>query len=168
MLLPRRVVPGFHQESVWDYPFEAHVQPCKKRIRAVFNALTIADSTRALRVIQRGIPPVYYFPPDEVRRDLLSQTQHTTYCNYKGRADYFTLRVGGRCAKNVAWCYPESQPQHTPAGYFAFYAHLLDACYVGGEEVSVPPWTWLGGWVTGDIVGPFLTQREYNALYRGT
>lgn len=167
MLPPERIIPGFHQESVWDYPSKARVQPSDKRVHAVFNDLTVADSTHALRVVQQGIPPVYYLPPEGVRLDLLRKTQHTTYCGYKGRADYFTLTVSERRAKNVAWRYSESQPQHTPAGYFAFYVHLLDACYVGGEEVSAPPWAWLGGWVTSDIVGPFLTQKEYNE-YRNT
>ena len=162
-----RVVPSFGQESVWDYPLKAQVQPCERRVRVVFNEVTVADTTHALRVVQRGIPPVYYFPPEGVRRDPLAKTQHTSYCGYKGRADYFTLSVGERSAKNVAWCYPDSDPQHTPADYFAFYAHLLDACYVGGERASAPPWTWLGGWVTEDITGPFLLQKAYRDLYGG-
>lgn len=167
MLPSKRVILGFHQESVWDYPYKAQVQPCDERVHAVFNRVTVADTKRALRVVQQGIPPVYYFPPGGVRLDLLTKTQHVTYCSYKGRSDFFTLTVGERYAKNVAWCYPDSDARRTPAGYFAFYVHLLDACYVGGERASAPPWTWLGGWVTEDVVGPFLTQKEYNALYGG-
>ena len=40
------------------------------------------------------------------------------------------------------------------AGYFAFYASKMDACYVGGERVRPQPGGYYGGWVTSNLTGP--------------
>lgn len=145
------------KESVWDYPQLPEVERCDKRIRVDFAGTTIADSGRAVRVLQRGIPPVYYLPPEDVRLELLTKSSHHSFCNYKGQANYYTVTVGDRVARNAVWSYPESPPESTPSNYFAFYAHLLDACWVGDEKIAPPPWTWLGGWVSRDTAGPFLS-----------
>jgi hypothetical protein len=39
--------------------------------------------------------------------------------------------------------------------YVAFYAGLMDACYVDGEKVMPQPGGFYGGWITKNIVGPF-------------
>jgi hypothetical protein len=38
--------------------------------------------------------------------------------------------------------------------YVAFYAELMDACYVGNEQVKPQPGKFYGGWVTSNLVGP--------------
>ena len=38
-----------------------------------------------------------YFPPESVKRDLLSGTQHSTYCPWKGNAAYYNIDVQGMC-----------------------------------------------------------------------
>ncbi len=43
-----------------DYRIE--IVPCEDPIRAGFNGTTIAESTRALRVLETGHAPVIYFP----------------------------------------------------------------------------------------------------------
>ncbi len=43
--------------------------------------------------------------------------------------------------------------------YLAFYAQFGDAT-IDGERVEPPGWKWIGGWVTADIVGPFMTQDD--------
>jgi hypothetical protein len=37
----------------------------------------------------------------------------------------------------------------------AFFAHAIDACYVGDECVEPQPGEFYGGWITRCIVGPF-------------
>lgn len=105
-----RGVAGPGQESVWDYPRPPRVEPVRERIRVVVGGLTVADSTRALRVLETAGPPVYYLPPVDVRTDLLRPSPHLTSCEWKGRAAYHTLELSGRSIRNVAWSYPEPQP----------------------------------------------------------
>ncbi len=78
------------------------------------------------------------------------------YCEWKGTARYYSVRVGQRMAPDAAWSYPRPTPPFAPiAGYVAFYAGLMDACYVDDEQVVPQPGGFYGGWITKDIVGPF-------------
>jgi uncharacterized protein (DUF427 family) len=85
---------------------------------------------------------------------LRPETGHS-FCEWKGRADYFSLCVDAHCVRHAAWCYPEPL---TPFGaikdYLAFYPGRV-ACYVDGERVRAQPGGFYGGWVTAEIVGPF-------------
>lgn len=80
----------------------------------------------------------------------------TTWCEWKGQATYYTVVVSDRQIENAAWTYPEpTRGFESIRGYIAFYPHLMDACYVDGEQVRAQEGGFYGGWVTNDIVGPF-------------
>lgn len=148
--------PAAHQESVWDYPRPPRVEPTSKRVRVVFDGVTIADSTRAVRVLETSHPPVYYLPPEDVRLEYFSLTSRSTYCEFKGAASYWAIKVGDRISDNAAWSY--MTPQHgyeAIAGYIAVYPSKVDACYLGDEQVQAQEGDFYGGWITADIVGPF-------------
>ena len=44
-------------ESVWDYPRPPRVEAVPDRIRVVVDGVTVADTTRALRVLETSHPP---------------------------------------------------------------------------------------------------------------
>lgn len=151
-----RVEPGPGQESVWDYPRPPRVEPVTERIRVVVDGVTIADSVRALRVIETAGPPVYYLPPDDVRMDLLERTAHVTQCEWKGAAAYYSLNTADRRISNVAWSYPQPLPGFEAIrDHLAFYAGLVDEAWVGDERATPQPGRFYGGWITSRIVGPF-------------
>jgi uncharacterized protein (DUF427 family) len=77
---PPRIEPGPGQESVWDYPRPPRVEPVPERVRVVIDGQAIADTTRALRVLETAGAPVYYIPRDDVRMDLLAASPHSTFC----------------------------------------------------------------------------------------
>ena len=55
-----------------------------------------------------------------------------------------------------AWWYPSPAPgSETIADYVAFYPGRVDACYVDGEQALAQEGKFYGGWITGDVVGPF-------------
>ncbi|RMF76519.1 MAG: DUF427 domain-containing protein [Chloroflexi bacterium] len=156
-----RIEPKAGQESVWDYPKPPILEATEKRIRIVFNGVTIADSTRALRTLQTGIPPVYYIPQEDIKMEYLERTPHHSTCEFKGHADYWTITVGDRSAKNVGWSYPDPwQGYEAQKDMIAFYAHLVDEAWVDDELATGPDWKYLGGWVTSEIVGPFITRER--------
>ena len=151
-----RVAPGPGQESVWDYPRPPRLEPVTKRLRVVFNGVTIADTISGHRVLETSHPPVYYFPPDDIHMDYLRVAGGSSFCEWKGQARYFTIDVNGKQAGRAAWCYPEPTSAYaTIRDHIAFYGHLVDACFVGDEQARPQPGSFYGGWITDDIVGPF-------------
>ncbi|MCA9906695.1 MAG: DUF427 domain-containing protein [Anaerolineae bacterium] len=153
----QRQTPLYNQESVWDYPRPPRVEPVIERIRVIFNGEAIADTTRASRVLETSHPPVYYIPPEDIRMDLLTRVPaYQTYCEFKGTAVYWTLRVGDRVAANAAWSYPAPNAGYESLkDHLAFYAGRVDECYVGEERVQPQAGDFYGGWITSKIVGPF-------------
>jgi uncharacterized protein (DUF427 family) len=132
------------------------VEDSGRRVRVVFNGVTIADTRRARRVLETSHPPVYYIPPEDVRREFLQAVPQGSFCEWKGQASYFTVRAGDRVAAQAAWSYPD--PTAAFAGirdYLAFYPGKMDACLVDEEVAQAQPGDFYGGWVTREIVGPF-------------
>jgi len=147
-------LPG--QESVWDYPRPPRVEPTSNHIRVIFNGETIADTTHAIRILETSHPPVYYIPPSDIRMEYFSSTSRTTFCEFKGAASYWTLRLNGRAAENVAWSYRQPAAGYEAIkNHLAFYPSKMDACYVDDELVQAQEGDFYGGWITQNIVGPF-------------
>ena len=147
---------NFPKESVWDYPRPPRVERTDQRVRVIFNGVIIADSRQAVRVLETSHPPVYYFPPQDVKAASLDPSPKRTICEFKGVAHYATLRVGGREARDAVWTYPLPSPDYESIrNYYAFYPGRMDACYVGEEQVKSQPGDFYGGWITANITGPF-------------
>jgi len=122
----------------------------------VFNGEVVAETTHAQRVLETSHPPVYYIPPEDVRLQYLEPSSWHTFCEFKGRASYVTLRVGDRVSKDAGWTYPDPTPGYeTLRGAIAFYPSRVDACFVDDEPVTAQPGDFYGGWITADVVGPF-------------
>ncbi len=143
-------------ENVWDYPRPPRVEPVAERIRVVVDGVTIADSTRALRVLETSHPPVYYVPPEDVRQDLLSLGRGHSVCEWKGSASYHSLAVGSRRVDDVAWSYERPLPGFEAIrGHLAFYPGRVDEAWVGDERAVAQEGGFYGGWITSRIRGPF-------------
>ena len=118
--------------------------------------LTIADSTACYRVLETSHPPVWYVPPGDIRTDLLIPEAGASFCEFKGRAVYWTLRVNGAESKKAAWSYPDPTHPFAPIrDYLAIYPSRVEACYVDEERVTAQPGDFYGGWITSDVAGPF-------------
>ena len=153
---PARIEPGPGQESVWDYPRPPRLEDSPKHVQIQFNGVTIADTHRAKRVLETSHPPVYYIPLEDIQTQYLQPTSRSTFCEWKGSAQYYTVQVGDRTAENAAWFYPDPTPAFAGIqNYVAFYPSRMEACYVDGEQVQAQPGDFYGGWITHEIVGPF-------------
>jgi uncharacterized protein (DUF427 family) len=143
-------------ESVWDYPRPPRVELSTSRIRVVFVGNVIADTRRALRVLETSHPPTYYIPPEDVSLDLLVERPgRISFCEWKGRATYLDLELDGDHVASAAWVYrAPRQLFGALKDHIAFYASKLD-CYVDDERVRAQEGGFYGGWITSRIVGPF-------------
>src|SRR5260370_30730506 len=105
----------------------------RRRVRVVFADVTVAASERVMLLLEFGRLPVFYFPMEDVRMDLMEATEHHTYSPLKGEASYWSVRVGNRVAENAAWGYPNPLPEGPSLkGYLALYWDQMDAWYEEG------------------------------------
>jgi uncharacterized protein (DUF427 family) len=64
-------------------------------------------------------PVVYYVPRKDVRMDRLVRSSHETYCPFKGKASYYSVRNG---PENAVWTYEKPYDEMTAIGeLLAFY-----------------------------------------------
>jgi uncharacterized protein (DUF427 family) len=153
---PERITPRPGQESVWDYPRPPRLEPSSKQIKIVVNDIIIADSCNTYRVLETSHPPAYYIPPQDIKIEYLQPTNHRSFCEWKGFANYYNLKVIDRQVANAAWYYAEPSANFAAIkNYVAFYPSKIDGCYVDGELAQAQPGDFYGGWITQDIVGPF-------------
>ena len=140
-------------ESVWDYPRPPRLEPTPRRLRVLHNGITLADSTRGLRILETSHPPVYYIPPSDIDLARLTPSRRPgSFCEFKGIASYWNL---GSIA-DVAWSYTNpTRPYAAFKDYLAFYATKVDQCFVDQELVTPQPGDFYGGWITPHIRGPF-------------
>ncbi len=154
---PERIdISGPGQESVWDYPRPPRVEGVGQRVRVELAEIVLADSGKAYRVLETASPPAYYIPPADVQREYLEPSKHSTLCEWKGAAQYWSIRVGDRFVENGAWSYRDPFDGYDGIwNFFAFFAGKMDACYVGEQRVIPQQGGYYGGWITPNIVGPF-------------
>jgi uncharacterized protein (DUF427 family) len=112
------------------------VEPTPKRVRAMFGDETVVDSRRALILFEQGHLPVYYFPLEDVRADLLEPSDKHTTCPRKGEASYWSVRAGDRVAQNAVWRYPEPIDGCPDiSGHVAFYWDKMDSWWEEDDQV---------------------------------
>jgi uncharacterized protein (DUF427 family) len=114
--------------------------PVPQRVRAIVAGETLADSERVMLLHETGHLPVYYFPQEDLRAELLEESDHTTTCPHKGAARYWSIRVGGRRIPNVVWAYPEPIEQAAfLTGYASLYWNSVDEWFVEDEQAFGHP-----------------------------
>lgn len=156
MFRPKKIEPKAGQESVWDYPRPPRLESTNKEIKIIFNSILIAQSSNAKRVLETSHPPVYYIPQNDILMKYLEIVFGKSFCEWKGEAIYYSLIVNNKRLEKCAWSYPSpTKSFQLIKDHLAFYAAPMDACYVAGELVTAQPGNFYGGWITGDIVGPF-------------
>ncbi|MGP4114931.1 DUF427 domain-containing protein [Streptomyces sp. 4N509B] len=123
----------------YDLTGPAHrlfLQEFPRRVRAVVNGETVVDTRRGALLHETGLLPQLYVPAEDVRRELLAPSYHTTWCPFKGRASYWSIRVGDRRTPNVVWSYPRPR---TEAAWLrdllALYWDAADAWFDEEEQV---------------------------------
>jgi len=152
---PFAIEPGPGQESVWDYPRPPRVESDTRRVEVVHAGTVIADTTRALRVLETASPPVFYIPPDDVQSSLLTRGRGASLCEWKGKASYWSVCIDADELTNVGWSYEDPFEEFEAIrGHLSFYPARLE-CYVDGNRVLPQPGGFYGGWVTPEVVGPF-------------
>ena len=112
-----------------DHPIT--ISPAEGSVRVTVGGKIIAESKRALRLEEKGYPPVYYLPCSDADMSLLVRTSYSTYCPYKGDCAYYSIPAGGPKSENAVWTY--EKPHQAVADIkerLAFYPTRVDAIEV--------------------------------------
>jgi uncharacterized protein (DUF427 family) len=109
-----------------DHPIS--IEPNPDRVVVTVAGKTVADSRRALTLQEADYPPVAYVPLEDVDRSLLEPTDHSSYCPFKGDANYYSVPAGGERSANAVWEYRSPYPAVGEiAGHVAFYPDRVDS-----------------------------------------
>jgi len=106
-----------------------------RHVRIDVDGVTVAESTGPTILFETGLPPRYYLPKTDVRMDLLSPSDSTTECPYKGTAEYWNLEVDGTTHEDIVWSYPFPAHESAPiAGLVCFYDERVDVTVDGVDQ----------------------------------
>lgn len=122
----------FEEETeVFVHPRSPEVRidalPSSRHVRVLIDGEMVADSHRPTLLFETGLPTRYYLPKSDVRMDLLSPTESSSACPYKGWANYWTVMVGDTACDDIAWGYRTPLPESEAiAGLVCFYNERVD------------------------------------------
>ena len=106
------------------------------------NGEAVAETDRPMILFETGLPPRYYIPPEDVRDEVLLQSEKRTGCPYKGVASYYSVEAGRERVDELVWYYPEPIPEAAKIeGHLAFFNEKVDI-EVDGEEQERPQTQW--------------------------
>ena len=99
---------------------------------------TVADTRRARVLFETGLPPRWYIPPEDVRMDLLEESDSSSVCAYKGTASYWSMGD----EDDIVWTYRDPETEVLPIkDHLAFYNERAEI-EVDGEVEGKPRTQW--------------------------
>lgn len=114
-----------------DHPITVEKNPARVTVRV--GDQVVADTTAALVLQESNYPAVQYIPLADVDPALITPTDTSTYCPYKGDASYYTLVTSSGEQVDAVWTYREPYPAVAEiADHVAFYPNKVTI------EVSQP------------------------------
>jgi len=96
----------------------------------------IAETSEPLILYETGLPPRYYMHPDEVKTEMLGQSEYITHCPYKGNSRHWHLKVNGETIDDAAWSMAKPIGEAKKiADYLCFYPNKVQV-EVDGETLK--------------------------------
>jgi uncharacterized protein (DUF427 family) len=149
-------------EEIFVHPRDPYKRvdavPSSRPVRVILGGETVAETKRAMFLFETRLPTRYYIPQEDVRMDLLVPSDKATACPYKGKARYWSARIGDRMFPDIVWSYPEPIAECPKIkGLLSFFNEQVDAILVDGKEVPRPLTKWSKDWKDKDRSMPDLS-----------
>jgi uncharacterized protein (DUF427 family) len=133
---------GEHPAGRFDVPVPSrllYIEGVWPRIRGVAEGETVVDSSNAQLLHETGSLPVYHFPLEEVRMDLLAETGERSD-SARGTLAWHDLAIGARSEPRAAWSYPSpASGAEWLSGLIAFRWNALDEWFAEAEQLFGHP-----------------------------
>lgn len=71
-------------------------------MKAVWHDTVLAESDNTI-VVEGN----HYFPPNSIKEQYFEKSDYTSFCGWKGMANYYSVKVDGKTNENCAWYYAE-------------------------------------------------------------
>ena len=129
-------------EEVFTHARDPHTRvdilASSRHVRVEVDGVAVAESTSPRLLFETGLPVRYYVPKTHVHMELMERGELVTHCPYKGSAESWGVRAGGRLHENMAWSYaaPLAESQKI-AGLMAFYNEKVDL-FIDGVRQQRP------------------------------
>ena len=83
-------------------------------------------------LLETLLRPRYYLLPASVNWDSLTESNTETLCPYKGKANYYNVKVNGKEYKDLVWYYRYPTAESAPiVGHLCFYNEKVDLWSLG-------------------------------------
>ncbi|MDQ4002247.1 MAG: DUF427 domain-containing protein [Actinomycetota bacterium] len=133
-------------EEVFVHPRDPYhrvdILESSRHVKVRVNGEVVAETQRPKLLFETGLPPRYYIPPEDVREDVLVESEKTTRCPYKGIASYWSVKAEGERVEDLIWSYQDPIPEAAKIkGYLCFFNEKVDL-EVDGEEQERPQTQW--------------------------
>jgi uncharacterized protein (DUF427 family) len=119
--------------------------PSDRHVRVEIEGVTVAESSHPLALFETHLPTRWYLPREDVRLELLTESDRTTRCPYKGTATCWSAQIGDNPERHrdIAWSYPDPIPECPRiAGLIAFFNERVEL-YLDSvlQERPRTPWS---------------------------
>jgi len=85
--------------------------------KAIWNNQVIAESNDTIEIEGN-----HYFPPNSIQREFFKDSDHSSFCGWKGDASYYSIEVDGKLNKDAAWYYADPMDRAKEIkGYVGFW-----------------------------------------------
>jgi uncharacterized protein (DUF427 family) len=114
-----------------------------RHVRVMIDGEILADSRKPRLLFETNHPVRYYLPQEDVRLDLLVPSATQSRCPYKGRASYWSVKIGAQVHEDMVWGYMDPiQECPKVKGLLCFFHERGADIYVDGEEIPRPQTKW--------------------------
>lgn len=137
----------FQEVDQWfeeDVPVYQHPKDPYKRIdilastraiKVALDGVTLAESSSPLFLLETSLRTRYYLPPTSINWEYLTKSDTETYCPYKGKANYYDVKINGKTYKDLVWYYVYPTIESGPiSGHVCFYNEKVDIWVDGVQE----------------------------------
>src|SRR6516165_3530007 len=134
-------------EQVFVHPRDPYTRVdtvhSSRHVRVEIDGVTLAETRRPMLLFETGLLTRYYIPKLDVRMDLLEASEYVTSCPYKGKAEYWSVRIGDRVFPDLVWSYSPPLPECSRIdNLVCFFNERVEAILVDGERQAVPKTPW--------------------------
>ncbi|MBK18611.1 MAG: hypothetical protein CMM52_07225 [Rhodospirillaceae bacterium] len=117
--------------------------PSHRPVKVMLGGAVVAETTDAIFAFETNHPQRFYIPQNDVRMELLTQTETQSVCPYKGSASYYSATIDGRQFEDIAWSYQDTLPECPRIkDLICFFNENVDAIYLDGKELPRPDTKW--------------------------
>jgi len=138
--------------NVSDYPatgYRIDTQPLTSEVVAKNGKSIIATSKNARVMYETRLPPVIYFPMEDIKATIRENPTRRTFCPFKGTASYYDIEIDGKIFEYAAWSYKKALPDSIEIeNLVAFSSDLVSQIDLSNNILAVDN--------SGNISGPTL------------